>query len=88
MRGTIFQQSVRYAEYDVSGMLHSWWRKPAGEKDARYIEKLHVLAGRKYVYGAEFNSGENDDRDGWPFWLPQDLKPPRRKRVKAEDLLS
>jgi hypothetical protein len=91
MRGTVFQQGVRYAEYNNSGMLHSWWRKPTGEKNVKYLEKMQVFQGRAFSYDSEFNDpSANEETDGWPAWLPADLKPKpkRRERVKAEDLLS
>lgn len=90
IEGTIFQQGVRYAEYDVGGFLHSWWRKPKDAK-ADYVEKLDVLKGRTFKYDAEFNSPDTDEEtDGWPRRLPEDLKPKtvRKPRAKAEDLLS
>lgn len=97
MRGTIVQQGVRYAEYDSSGMLHSWWRKLPGASLPKYVEKLDVLSGRTFAYDVSFNDTKDpaaEETDGWPKMLPDDLRSKREpvaapaEKKRARDLLS
>lgn len=88
----IYESKGFYAEYTTYGALLSWWRRPARDTPADYIEKLPFFRASSITYGVEGMRRDDpkDEFDGWPERIPavSESDPPQtRSRPKVEDLL-